>query len=89
MKTAVINISLRVHYEYDETRHNICEAGDIASDLAVVPNYATIENGVHLLDHEINDTSIETGENESLFFSEYFPGLKDDIDKLTIRRSAV
>lgn len=59
MKHAVININLRVQFDYDETRHDMKEAGEYAKDLAINPNYHTIEEGVQLTDHEISDVEVD------------------------------
>lgn len=59
MKHAVININLRVQFDYDETRHDMKEASEYAKDLAINPNYNTVEEGVQLTDHEISDVDVD------------------------------
>lgn len=59
MKHAVININMRVQFDYDETRHDLQEASEFAKDLAINPNYHTIEEGVQLTDHEISDSEVD------------------------------
>ncbi|MBR1525046.1 MAG: hypothetical protein IJ640_00100 [Prevotella sp.] len=59
MKSAAININMRVLFEYDEHRTSIEEAVEHAKDLAVRPIYSSVCEGVHLTDHEISETIID------------------------------
>ncbi len=60
MKQASVTITLKVKFEYDETRQSnynnnpklLSEAIWDAAALAVEPNMHTVQNGVHLLDYE-------------------------------------
>lgn len=83
MQTAVLNISLRVQFDYDETRHDIYEAADHALCLAINPCYGTIEEGVQLTDHEISDSEVELKETYKI---PYFADLEEQLDRLTIRK---
>lgn len=82
MKTATLNINLRVIFQYDEKRHSFDEAKEHAIDLAIHPTYGTIEEGVSLLDHEINGTEADDSETPHYPF---FPDLEEALSKLTIR----
>lgn len=60
MKQAKVTITVRVKFEYDETRQSnynnepipLSEVVWDAEVLTVKPNMHTVQNGVHLLDYE-------------------------------------
>lgn len=59
MTTAVIEITARVKFTYDENRNNLEDAAGCAADLFLNPNYHSIENGVQLQSHEIMNKEFE------------------------------
>ena len=60
MKTAIVNINIRVHFEYNESELSYVDACYKALDLAVRPLYnEDADEDVHLTDMELNGMDYE------------------------------
>ena len=53
-----IYVTVRIDYDFDETKAEGLDTSLIAVDLAINPNYNTVENGVQLDSVEICDINL-------------------------------
>lgn len=77
MKTATLNINMRISFQYDETRNSTDDAKEYALDLAINPNYSSAEHGVHLIDHEISDVDFDNNKYSLPFLDEARIAMKE------------
>ena len=57
MEAKTIYLTVRIDFEYDETKTNCEDAINSACELALNPNYRTISNGTKLENVEIDLTN--------------------------------